>query len=147
MGWFKAKFFLLLIAIVWGSLIIMFLPILIMTKIYDWAVQHKVKWFIGGILVGDFVTNWVLGGDHKTYISSVLGHMKKTGSRGGTVAAAVVDWLFYIGKGEINHCVNAMKPTDVYNFSARRAILGFFVYCFNLFLLFKLLQYIILFVL
>jgi len=59
-----------------------------------------------------------------------------TGSRGGTYAANTVDWFWLKIFKEENHCIGAMKPDDVYDFSARRAIAGTFVFWLNLYLIY-----------
>mgnify|MGYP000910214096 CR=1 FL=1 len=129
----KAKFFLFLIAINWASLIILFFPFIVFTYLYDKKTTPKVSWLNALFLVHDYFTNVILGGHSMTYVSSVLGYMQSR-SRTGHYAATVVNWLFYFAKNEVNHCENSMKPTDVYDFSARRAIGGTAAYWLSLFI-------------
>lgn len=128
---FKAKFFLLLVGLNWGSLIIIMLPFLILCYFYD-RVREGIQWLYSTLLAQDHVANVIMGGHYLTTISSMLGHLRATGSATGTIAANIVDWGFNVATGEVNHCTNAMQDDDVYKFSARRAIAGTVVYQYSL---------------
>jgi hypothetical protein len=128
----RGSFFIILIGLNWGSLIILSAPFVLFCWAYDKKTTPKISWLTNTFLVQDLLTTVIMGGYHKTYISSLLGHMQKQGSKGGTYAAKVVNLLFYIARKEKKHCINAMKPDDIYDFSARRAIAGTLVYWLSL---------------
>ena len=128
----KANFFLFQIALNWGSLIVIMSLLMLVAAIYDRKTTPKVLWLKSIALAQDLMSNSIMGGSHRTYISSLLGYLKLTGSRGGTYAANVVDWFWLKIFKEENHCIGAMKTGDVYDFSARRAIAGTLVYWLSL---------------
>lgn len=127
MNWLKAKIALLIIAIVWGSLIIPAIPLMTTALIYD-KKRLRIEWLYSLFLAQDYLVSAILGNHHNTTISALLGQLKTEQSKTGTLVANVVDWLFWIARKERNHCVNAMRDTDVYYFSARRALAGFTLY-------------------
>ncbi len=135
MNWLKAKIGLLIISIVWLSLIVVCLPVMLVALIYD-KKRADIDWLYSLFLAQDFLVSAILGNHHNTTISALLGHMKTKGSKTGTLMAKVVDLLFKIARNEDEHCVNAMKPTDVYYFSARRAIAGFVLYVLGMVLVY-----------
>lgn len=127
----RAKIALILVMIVWGSLIAKDLLRMVFAFFYD-KNNKDVQMLRNTLLTQDYYSNVILGGQHHTYISGLLGHFKLTGSRSGTICANIVDWLFEKLTGEVNHCINAMDENDVYNFSARRALAGFVLYISSL---------------
>lgn len=128
MNWIKAKLALLIIGIVWGSLILVCTPLMAVAYFYDTR-RSDIEWLYSIFLGQDYLVSAILGNSHQTTISALLGHMQKQGSISGTMVAKFVDLIFYVARGEENHCINAMRDTDVYYFSARRAMLGFTCYC------------------
>ena len=132
----KANFFLFQIAINWSSLIVIMSLLMLVAAIYDRKTTPKVLWLKSIALAQDLMVNAIMGGSHRTYISSLLGYLKLTDSRGGTYAANTVDWFWLKIFKEENHCIGAMKEDDVYDFSARRAIAGTVVFWLNLYLIY-----------
>jgi len=132
----KANFFLFQIALNWLSLIFIMSLLMLVAAIYDRKTTPKVSWLKSLALAQDLTVNSIMGGSHRTYISSLLGYLKLTGSRGGTYAANTVDWFWLKIFKEENHCIGAMKPDDVYDFSARRAIAGVVMFWLNLYLIY-----------
>tara|TARA_R110000851_G_scaffold183012_1_gene332113 strand:- start:1066 stop:1485 length:420 start_codon:yes stop_codon:yes gene_type:complete len=130
----KAKIFLLLIGAVWGSLILIMLPLLIVVFLYD-KVRQDIDWLRSMLLAQDHLTNAILGGHYLTTISSLLGHLRELGSATGTAVANVVDWGFYVTISQENHCTVSMEKTDVYDWSSSRALLGASVYFGGIYLL------------
>lgn len=128
----KAKFFLALIAINWGSLILLMLPLLLVSFIYDKR-RDGIQWMYSLLLAQDHLVNAIMGGHFLTTISSMLGHLKYTGSATGKIAANFVDWGFKIAINQTNHCTVAMEQSDIYQFSARRAIFGSALYYVSLY--------------
>ena len=123
----KAMFFLALVFFNWASLIIIMLPLMVVAKVVD-KILPNVKWLYSILLAQDHLVHAIMGGHFKTTISGMLGYLKLARSRTGTVAAKVVDLLFYIALGQTNHCVGAMEIEDIHLFSARRAIGGSICY-------------------
>jgi len=132
----SAAFFIFLIIITWATLIGLFWVYMLFNWLYDLKTTPEYSWLKGTALSQDLVVNRILGGDHKTYVSSVLGNMKTNKSRGGTYAANFVDWWWKLVFKQANHCIGAMKPTDIYDFSARRAIAGVVMFWLNLYLIY-----------
>lgn len=128
MDWLKAKLALIIIGVVWGSLIIICSPLMTTAFVYDKR-RENIEWLYSIFLGQDYLVSAILGNSHQTTISALLGNMMARGSVSGTMVAKFVDLLFYIARGEKNHCLNAIRETDVYYFSARRALLGFSCYC------------------
>jgi hypothetical protein len=130
MYWLKSKIALLLIGAIWGSFIILMLPLMLIAFAYDkTAGTHSARgWLYSLLIAQDHLTNATLGGHYLTTISSLLGHLKQSGSKTGTITARLVDLGFRIATGERNHCVNAMQSDDVYNWSTSRALLGALIY-------------------
>ena len=133
----RAGFFIILIILIWGSMIVVSLPFLFVVLVYDLLVKPRYSWLQRALLVQDLATNVMLGGDHRTYISSMLGHLQTNGSTGGTYAALFVNYFWNIAFKQKNHCIKAMRSTDIYDFSARRGILGATIYLVNLYLIYS----------
>jgi hypothetical protein len=118
----KAKLFLTLIAINWGSLILIATPLMLVAYCLDRIM--KLKWLYSILLAQDHYTHTIMGGHFLTTISAMLGHLKTVGSQSGTLVAEVVDWGFERATGQIDHCTSSMEAEDDFIFSARRAIAG-----------------------
>ncbi|WP_299072919.1 hypothetical protein [uncultured Paraglaciecola sp.] len=140
-NWIKAKIGLVLIVINWLSLIAIFLPFIVFTKLYDLKTTPEYSWFRQIFLAHDYFVNVILGGTHNTYISSLLGHLHKTKSKSGTLVALAVNKIFYIADGQVNHCIKSMKKTDRYDFSARRGLGGTVAYWLSLYATFSFLSW------
>ncbi len=122
----KAKFFLALIFINWGSMIIVALPLMVVSFIVDKVI--KSLWLYSLLLAQDHYTHTIMGGHFLTTISAILGHMRLSGSLTGAMMADVVDYLFELATGETNHCVNAIEKDDILIFNPKRAIAGTLLY-------------------
>jgi hypothetical protein len=127
MNWVKAKLALIIVAIVWGSLLIPCIPLMTYSIYYD-KKDEKIDWLYSLFIAQDYLVSAILGNHHNTTISSLLGHLRKQGSKTGTLVANFVDWLFYVARKQVNHCDENMKPGDVYYFSTKRALTGFVIY-------------------
>ena len=136
----KAKVFLLLIGAIWGSLILIMLPILVVSFLYDKR-RPNIRWLYSLLLSQDHITNAILGGHFLTTVSSILGHLRLQGSKTGTAVANGVDWGFYVTIGQENHCTVSMELTDVYAWSTTRALLGALVYFSGLYTIVRLICY------
>ena len=130
----KAYLFVALAASTWGSLIVIMSIAMLIAYIYDKLV--KAKWLYSHFLAQDHLVNVIFGGHFLTTVSSLLGTLKLRGSRGGTYMANFVDWCFYKLDGQENHCVNAIEKNDIFDFSARRALLGVAAYWLSLYVIF-----------
>lgn len=118
--------YLSLIIAIWGSMLIPLAPLLVTAYIFD-KFQKKPRkegWLISLVYVTDILTNVILGGYKRTTISSELGFLRLSGSRGGTMAADFVDFWFVVVFQEIDHCTVAMEKEDKYFFSPFKALIG-----------------------
>jgi len=122
MSGLKAKFFLILIGLNWGSLILLSLPLMLVAYCLDRIMG--LKWLYSILLAQDHYTHVMMGGHFLTTISAMLGHLKTIGSQSGTLVSKVVDWGFERTTGQLNHCTASMEEGDDFLFSARRAIVG-----------------------
>lgn len=136
MGKFKAAFFLMIIAIVWGYLIHLMWEFMLLALLYDKLINNKINWFYSTFLAQDHLVSVIIGEHYLTTVSSLLGYLRSLKNAGGTYAANVVDWLFKVFRNEDNHCDNAMQKDDIYHFSARRAIAGSFIFMYGIFITF-----------
>jgi len=132
----KAKLALLLIAVNWGTLILLMSPLMLVAALYDRFVNRDIKWTYSLFLAQDHLVNVIMGGHFLTTISAVLGHLQASGSKSGDIAARVVDKLFYISLGQVGHCAGAGQAEDVHQFSASRSLLGTAVYLATLYFIF-----------
>ena len=130
----KSYLFVALSASTWGSLIVIMSAPMLTAYIYDKLV--KAKWLYSHFLAQDHLVNVIFGGHFLTTVSALLGHLKLRGSRGGTYMANFVDWCFNRLDGQVNHCVNAIEDGDIFDFSARRALLGVTCYWLSLYVIF-----------
>lgn len=124
-AWLKAKFFLLSVAIVWGSLILQLLPlqavalfISVMVKNENWKNWNYSIW-----MVQDQFVNVMLSGYHMTTVSSTIGHMSKTSATAEGMRK-VVDFLFDKLAGQKNHCRRAIEADDKHRYNALRSLIG-----------------------
>jgi hypothetical protein len=136
----KAKVFLILIGAIWGSFIIIMLPLLIIAFVYD-KFRPNINWLYSLLIAQDHITNAILDGHYLTTISSLLGHLRLQGSKTGAAVANVVDWGFYVTIGQENHCTVSMELTDVYAWSTTKALLGALVYFSGLYTIVRIICY------
>ena len=126
LDWIKAKIFILLIGLNWGSFITMASPIMFVAYCMDrW---ERDKWFYSILLAQDHYTNVVMGGHFLTTVSAMLGHLRKSGSGTGTLLAGFVDWSFRTTTGQLNHCTVSMEEGDIFEFNVGRALIGTFIF-------------------
>lgn len=124
-SWFKAKFFLVAVAITWGSLILQLLPLqaVVMVICLVTGSQAWKRWNYSIWMVQDQFVNVVLSGHHVTTVSSSIGNMSYTSATAEQMRK-VVDFLFRAFAGQKNHCRNAIEVEDVHRYSAMRAFVG-----------------------
>lgn len=134
MNYIKAKFFLTLIAISWGSLIIIMLPLMIVAYIVD-RFLPRTRWLYSILLAQDHMVHAIMGGHFETTISSMLGQLERANSKTGTICANVVDKLFNIASGQTEHCKKSIQEGDKALFSARRAIAGSIIFYIGIYFL------------
>lgn len=130
----KAKAGLLLIGLIWGSLIVLMLPLMLLAFAVDkiTGVKTKEGWLYSILLAQDHLTHAIIGGYFKTTVSAQLGHMSDN-SKTALLMANFVDWGFKVATGEIGHCKNAMQKEDLFYFSIRKALAGALFYLVGLF--------------
>jgi hypothetical protein len=122
----KMKFFLTLIILNWGGLIILALPLMVVAYILDRFIGGR-DWLYSILLAQDHYAHVMMGGHFLTTISAMLGHLREIRSTTGTLSANFVDKCFNKLTGEVNHCTNAMQKEDNFKFSSVRAIVGTFL--------------------
>nr|WP_136252885.1 hypothetical protein [Ningiella ruwaisensis] len=136
MSFVKSKVLLLFIALTWGSLIMFMIPLEIISFAFDKVQKRgKKQGWLYSILIGqDCLVNAIFGGHFKTTISSELGYQSSK-SDTARYMAKVVDWLFYVTVGEVDHCKNAMEKEDLYYVSGLRMSIGFICYVCGVYLI------------
>lgn len=118
----------LVIALVWGSFIVIQWPLMIFAYYVDRHFANPKDTWLYSILIGqDCLVNAILSGHFKTTISSTLGEMKVY-SDTAYIVSGFVDYLFLKLFGQRDHCTQAMESEDKYTFTARRALVGFSLY-------------------
>lgn len=135
----KARSFIILIGLVWGSIMSVCIIPMIVAKVYDKITKPQYSWLRSIFIAQDYLVNALCSGHHDTTISSQLGKLKLMGSTTGAVASDFVDWLFFVADGQENHCFNAMEGNDIYLFKPPVALLGISCFILNIYVLFKLL--------
>jgi hypothetical protein len=127
----KAKITLFVISTVWGHLILMTLPLMLLCLAYGKLINQKIDWLYSVFLGQDYYVSAILGNHHQTTVSALIGYLAMNGSKTAILVEKVVNLLFKLARKEENHCRNAMRDTDVYQFSARRGLTGFTFYAIS----------------
>lgn len=128
MGRITAYFFILSAAFTWASLIALLSLVHLVAIIHDYIYKPDIKWSYSVFLAEDHLVSVIHGVHFKTTVSALLGHLKLSGSYGGTIMADIVNWCFYKLDGQLNHCENAIEPEDIFNWSPPRALVGVVAY-------------------
>lgn len=102
--WIKAKFFLLSIATVWLFFIIVMSPLQLPVTMLAIKVSRLRGYRYKLWISQDQLVNAIHNGNPDITVSSRIGWMAERGSRTASAVAVVVDWLFYIAIGQVNHC-------------------------------------------
>ena len=126
MHWLKSKVILFFIAVIWGSFIVLCLPLLILSRFFD-------DWTRDILMGQDYLVNAILGGDHETTVSSEIGNQAKNGSRTAQHVETVVNLLFKLAINQDNHCFVSIKKDDRHDYSAFRLLTGSLTYILTLY--------------
>ena len=104
MAWIKAKLLLLSVALTWLLAIVVMsplqLPVTLLAIPFHRLRRYRYKLWISQ----DQLINAIHNGNPDITVSSRIGWMAKNGSRTAAAMAVVVDWLFYVAIGQVNHC-------------------------------------------
>jgi hypothetical protein len=138
----RSYIFVALIGVNWGTLILMSIPLLCVAYITDQFLV-KIRWQYSILIAQDHYVHAIMGGHHLTTISSMLGHLQLNGSTTGDIAAKFVNWLFKTAINQDDHCLVSMEESDIFTFSARRAILGSLIYYSSVYWSFQLVTYLL----
>lgn len=112
--WLKAWSFLLVIFLVCLTLAIVQIFNVILSAMLSIMGDEFDRYNLGIWMMIDYVCNFILGGWPGTTMSSEIGAWAMAGSATGLRMERVVNWLFYVGRGEVSHCRNAMKADDLH---------------------------------
>lgn len=111
LSWLKAKFILLVIAIVWGYLILVMAPIQIPVTMLGTLKRFKrYRWAF--YIAQDQAVNAILGGNPDVTVSSKVGYMAEQGSKTAKAMAVVIDFLFYVAVGQKDHCAESIERDE-----------------------------------
>lgn len=133
--WLKAKILLLAVALLWGSMLLLSATVqiplsLLSAKLKNQALKDLCYSYW---MIQDHFCGVILSGHHETTVSAMIGHYYKQGSKTAAGMRVVVDWLFKVIFGQLNHCVGAIEKHDTFRFNGWFATAGFFAYWFNLY--------------
>lgn len=121
----KAKIFLLLVAVIWGSMIWacwkIQVPLLLASFVTKSASLRE--WNYSLWMVQDQATCFLLSGHHETTVSSAIGELSKTSDTAEHMRR-VVDWLFLAFAGQRDHCRRAIEEHDTHRFNIKYAAIG-----------------------
>jgi uncharacterized membrane protein YhaH (DUF805 family) len=112
MSWIKAKLLLLSVALVWLFFIAVLsplqLPVTLLAIPFKRLRNYRYKLWIAQ----DQLVNAIHNGNPDITVSSRIGWMAEQGSKTAAAMAVVVDWLFYIATGQVNHCRAAIERDE-----------------------------------
>lgn len=115
---FKSRLVLLTILVLWASLLIGTWRgwYQILVTILAWVLNNeKLNLYRYGLWIAqDQDVNALIFGNPDVTVSSKLGYMKQQGSRTAQYAANVVDKMFYIAVGQVNHCVASIEHDELH---------------------------------
>lgn len=104
MKWIKAQLILLSIALVWLFFIVIMSPLQLPVTLLAIKVKNLRGYRYKLWISQDQLVNAIHNGNPDITVSSRIGWMAERGSRTASAMAVVVDWLFYIAIGQVNHC-------------------------------------------
>lgn len=120
MAWLKAKILLIAIALVWLFLIAVMSPLQLPVTLLAMPFKRLRQYRYGLWISQDQLVNAIFGGNPDVTVSSKVGYMALQGSATATYMAKVIDWLFYVAVGQINHCYASIeKDEEHYTFKGK----------------------------
>jgi hypothetical protein len=100
----KAKLLLISVGLVWLFFIIVMAPLIVPVTLlaikFESLRGYRYKLWIAQ----DQLVNAIHNGNPDITISSRVGFMANQGSKTAIAMAVVIDWLFYVTIGQVNHC-------------------------------------------
>lgn len=122
MKWFKAKLFLILIALVWGALIYTVWPLQLALTVIGALPIKALRdlryrfwiWQDNGVnVLVSFIATGEAGNPDVT-VSSKVGMMSEQGSRTARYVEIVIDWLFLVAVGQRDHCKVSIERDEIH---------------------------------
>ena len=133
-AWLQAKISLIAVGLVWGSLIVVMSPLMVVAHSYDKKLNNQLKdrWLYSILIAQDILVNCILGGYFRTTISSEVGNLEKKGNETGIQIAKFINKGFEKFTGQINHCQVSIEAEDKHYVTAPKAITGFTLYTISI---------------
>ena len=100
----KSKILLLSIALVWLFFIVVMSPLQLPLTLLAWPFKSLRSYRYKVWIAQDQLVNAIFNGNPDITVSSRIGWMAEQGSKTAIYMAKVVDWLFYVAIGQVNHC-------------------------------------------
>ena len=104
MRWLKAKLLLMSVAAVWLLAIIVMAPLQLPVTLLAIVIKPMRGYRYKIWIAQDQLVNAIHNGNPDITVSSQIGYMAEQGSKTAAAMAVVVDWLFYVAIGQVNHC-------------------------------------------
>ena len=121
----KAKLFLLLILVIWGGSAFLHTDIpftdftlwgwhlyLLATVLRFMPNEAMKRWGQSFWMWTDQGVNVILGGSEDVTVSSKIGFKQESGSKTAHVMALVINFFWYLGTGQSNHCISAIERDE-----------------------------------
>lgn len=115
MALLKAKFLLLSVALVWMLFILVMAPLQLPVTLLAWPVKGLRGYRYKIWIAQDQLVNAIHNGNPDITVSSRIGWMAEQGSKTAASMAVVVDWLFYVAIGQVNHCRASIERDEDHN--------------------------------
>lgn len=112
MHFIKAKLLLLSVALVWGALIVLMLPLIIPVTVLAIPLKSLRRYRYGLWISTDQLVNAIHNGNPDITVSSKVGYMAEQGSKTAAAMAAVIDLLFKVAVGQENHCQASIERDE-----------------------------------
>lgn len=110
--WIKAKLLLLSVAVTWLFFIMVMSPIQLPVTLLAIKVKQLRGYRYKLWISQDQLVNAIHNGNPDITVSSRIGWMAEQGSKTAAAMAIVVDWLFYVAIGQVNHCQASIERDE-----------------------------------
>lgn len=127
MQYIKAVFFLLSILVIWVGSAFLHIDIpftdftlwgwhlyLAATLLRFMPNKAMRRWGLSFWMWTDQGVNVLLGGNEDVTVSSKVGYKAEQSSKTATAMALVINFFWYLGTGQKNHCINAIERDEVH---------------------------------
>lgn len=112
MHFIKAKILLLSVALTWAFFIAVMSPLQLPVTVAAIFIKRLRPYRYGLWIAQDQLVNAIHLGNPDITISSKVGYMAAQGSKTAKAMAAVIDWLFYVAVGQLNHCAVSIEKDE-----------------------------------